>query len=79
MSQTLKIKTLFQDNQVIMFRHPQYGRVKARILNTEYLAQSGWTVSLIVSSEAINNDSGTLSSVLYINERFLNKLIEKAS
>lgn len=73
----MEMKQMFKRDLTVTFRHPKFGRIKAKVLSTEYLAQSGWTVALLpLIGPGIELKD---SSVMYINEKFLNKLLEKAA
>lgn len=58
---------LFQKGQVVTFLMPNIGKLKGEVLGTEFTAQSGYTVALMVNAK-----------VMYINEKFLQKLIQRA-
>lgn len=64
MSQTLAIKTLFQKNDIVLFYHPKFGRLKGLVLSTEYQAKTGQTVNL-----------KTEHGLVTINEKFLQRLV----
>lgn len=68
MNQTLAVKTLFQNDTIVTFYHPKYGRIKGRILSNEYLAKTGQTVNL-----------KTEHGLVTINEKFLQRLVIAAA
>lgn len=64
-SSVFKVPTRFEVNQVITLHHPKLGRVKAKVINNEYLALTGHTVVLIVDNYGLMN----------INEKFLLRIL----
>lgn len=71
---TLKSKNqIFKDDEMILFIHPKQGRLKAKVLRTEYLANMGNTCSIIVYTD---NDE---KKIMVINEKFLQKLVRNAA
>ncbi len=79
---TLKAKNqLFKNDEMILFLHPKMGRLKAKVLRTEYTAQMGSTCTILIYT---NKDQNTLNvsvidkKLMVINEKFLEKLVKRA-
>ena len=60
---------LFKKGQVVTFLKPTVGIVKGTVLGTEYTSQMGYTVTILTKESGLE----------FINEKFLQKLVQRAA
>lgn len=60
---------IYQQGQVVTFLLPSIGKVKGKVLGTEYTALSGYTVTISIENHGLMD----------INEKFLQRLQQRAA